>query len=122
MRWMAVIVGLVLAACGGAMDSGDAGTEEAAMEMQAADPAVRDASTFLDQPGVSLTWEPSRADIAASGDLGWTTGRYVLESPEADGEVVRGQGVYVSLWRRQDDGSWKGVMDLGNPAETSAEG
>lgn len=74
----------------------------------------------LDEPGVSLRWEPLRADIAASGDLGWTTGTYVSESPGPDGEVRTGQGRYVSIWRRQPDGSWKVVMDLGNP--TAAPG
>ena len=69
----------------------------------------------LDQPGVPLSWEPPRADIAASGDLGWTTGTYVSEGPGPDGEVVRGDGWYVSIWRLQSDGSWKVVMDLGNP-------
>ncbi|HSM61388.1 MAG TPA: DUF4440 domain-containing protein, partial [Longimicrobiales bacterium] len=74
----------------------------------------------LDEPGVSLRWEPLRADIAASGDLGWTTGTFVSEGPGPDGEVRTGQGRYVSVWRRQADGSWKVVMDLGNP--TAAPG
>jgi ketosteroid isomerase-like protein len=70
----------------------------------------------LDDPEVHLRWEPLRADIADSGDLGWTTGTYVSESPGEDGEVVRGEGRYVTIWRRAEDGSWKVVMDLGNPA------
>jgi len=69
----------------------------------------------LDDPSVSLRWEPDRADIAASGDLGWTTGHYVSESPGADGTPQRSEGLYVTIWRRQADGTWKIVMDLGNP-------
>jgi ketosteroid isomerase-like protein len=69
----------------------------------------------LDDPSVSLAWEPDRADIAASGDLGWTTGHYVSESPGPDGSQQRSEGLYVSIWRRQPDGAWKVVMDLGNP-------
>ncbi len=76
--------------------------------------AIREAVEYLDEPGVSLAWEPDRADIAASGDLGWTTGRYTVVSPSAEGTRTSG-GVYVSIWRRQPDGSWKVVMDLGNP-------
>ena len=30
-------------------------------------------------------------------------------------EQVARQGIYVSIWRRQADGSWKVEMDLGNP-------
>jgi hypothetical protein len=69
----------------------------------------------LDDPSVSLSWEPLRADIAASGDLGWTTGTYVSEGTAPDGSVSRSEGRYVSIWRLQGDGSWKVVMDLGNP-------
>ncbi|MDH5590020.1 MAG: DUF4440 domain-containing protein [Gemmatimonadota bacterium] len=77
--------------------------------------AIREIMAGLDDPTVSLTWEPLRADIAASGDLGWTTGAYRSERVGADGEVTVAQGRYVTIWRRQPDGSWKVVMDLGNP-------
>jgi len=81
--------------------------------------AVRAAMAGLDAPGVSLRWEPDRADIAASGDLGWTTGHFVSEGPGPDGATVRAEGVYVTIWRLQPDGSWKVVMDLGNPVSGS---
>ncbi len=80
-------------------------------------PAIAEAVSFLDQPGVRLSWEPTRADMAASDDLGWTTGRWTFEAPDDSLGVRRNQGVYVSIWRRQADGSWKVVMDLGNPTE-----
>jgi len=62
----------------------------------------------------NLTWEPEYADVAASGDLGFTWGRYVQEREGEDGEPVLSYGKYVSIWRRQDDGSWKFVLDTGN--------
>lgn len=76
---------------------------------------IRTFMAVLDDPDVSLRWQPDRADIAASGDLGWTTGHYVSESGAVDGVPQRSEGLYVSIWRRQADGSWKVVMDLGNP-------
>lgn len=82
--------------------------------------AIRELMAGLDEPGASLHWTPDRADIAASGDLGWTTGHYVSESTAADGTPQRAEGLYVSIWRRQADGSWKVVMDLGNPVDTPA--
>lgn len=83
---------------------------------------IRAAVGSLDRAGVSLRWEPLRADIAESGDLGWTTGTYVSEAPGADGGVVRAEGRYVSIWRIQADGAWRVVMDLGTPTETPTEG
>jgi ketosteroid isomerase-like protein len=77
--------------------------------------AIRSAVTYLDDAGTSLRWAPARADIAASGELGWTTGSYLVASTAEDGSVTRGEGRYVSIWRRQPDGAWKVVMDLGNP-------
>jgi ketosteroid isomerase-like protein len=77
--------------------------------------AVRELMAGLDDPSTSLTWQPLRAVLAASGDLGWTTGQYVSEATLPDGTVRRAQGRYVTIWRRQADGTWKVVMDLGNP-------
>ncbi|MEN8376900.1 MAG: nuclear transport factor 2 family protein, partial [Gemmatimonadota bacterium] len=78
--------------------------------------AIREFMAGLDEPGVSLTWEPLRADIAASGELGWTTGTYVSRSgPEEEGSATV-EGRYVSIWRLHE-GTWKVVMDLGNPGE-----
>ena len=82
---------------------------------------IREFMAALDDPGVSLQWEPDRADIARSGDLGWTTGHYVSASVAADGTPRRAEGIYVSIWRRQADGGWKVVMDLGNPTDPAEE-
>jgi len=70
----------------------------------------------LDDPAVTLTWEPIRAQGSADGTLGYTVGRY--ESTvrlAADTTVSR--GLYVTIWRRQPDGSLRVAMDLGNPTE-----
>jgi ketosteroid isomerase-like protein len=61
--------------------------------------------------GFTLTWDPYRAEIAAAGDMGYTVGRWTSEQPDG----VTTHGVYVSIWRRQPDGTWKVTMDLGNP-------
>jgi ketosteroid isomerase-like protein len=80
--------------------------------------AIRSLMAGLDDPNFHLSWTPLRADIAAGGDLGWTTGSYVSEGIGPDGEPRRAQGRYVTIWRKQADGSWKVVMDLGNPTQT----
>jgi ketosteroid isomerase-like protein len=79
--------------------------------------AIQAAVAALDNPAVSLTWEPTRAEISAGGDLGWTTGTYVSRATAPDGSETESTGWYVSIWRLQGDGSWKVVMDLGNPRE-----
>lgn len=62
----------------------------------------------------SITWDPNYAEVAASGDLGYTVGRYERRS-RAEGETVVNSGTYLTVWRRQEDGSWKVKADIGNP-------
>lgn len=57
-----------------------------------------------------LTWEPLSGYISAGGDLGYTYGIYTSRL-KATGEVSK--GTYVSIWKKQTDGSWKFVLDTG---------
>ena len=61
--------------------------------------------------GYMLIWEPHFADIAASGDLGYTYGIYELR-PRSKDTVIYGS--YTSIWKKQKDGKWKFVLDTGN--------
>ncbi len=65
------------------------------------------------QPGFSLEWTPLKAELAASGDLGYTYGTYVRKRI-ANGEPVTETGKYVTIWRKQKDGSWKVILDMGD--------
>lgn len=59
-----------------------------------------------------LSWKPSFADIAASGELGYTTGPYELRKEKAS-DPVAGRGHFISVWCVQKDGTWKVVFDGG---------
>ena len=69
---------------------------------------------FLDDKNNRLTWTPVGADISASGDLGYTYGTYEFTSKDKDGKTVADHGKYTSIWKKQPDGSWKVVLDMGN--------
>jgi ketosteroid isomerase-like protein len=69
---------------------------------------------FLDNKDNQLTWTPVYADISASGDLGYTYGTFEFRSKDKDGKPTIGHGKYTSIWKRQKDGSWKVVLDMGN--------
>ncbi len=58
----------------------------------------------------TMTWEPKGGDIASSGDMGFTYGVYKVAT--ADTTLM---GTYLNVWRRQQDGKWKFVIDTGNP-------
>jgi ketosteroid isomerase-like protein len=61
----------------------------------------------------SLRWQPVSASIMIPGSLGYTTGHYQNRTRGADGEVLETRGSYVSVWKKQEDGSWKVVFDTG---------
>ncbi len=65
-------------------------------------------------PGYSLTWEPDSAEVADSGDLGFTVGQYVSTSRDGDGNPVVSKGKYVTIWKKQADGQWRAILDIGN--------
>jgi ketosteroid isomerase-like protein len=67
----------------------------------------------------SLTWDPIYADVAASGDLGYTVGRYTMSIGSGDAAITE-EGAYLTVWRRQENGRWKVEADIGNPAPTDA--
>lgn len=59
-----------------------------------------------------LTWNPIFADISKAGDLGYTTGPFEYNKNDSDSSKVY-YGHYVSIWRKQGDGNWKVVLDVG---------
>ncbi|HET8550127.1 MAG TPA: nuclear transport factor 2 family protein [Bryobacteraceae bacterium] len=58
-----------------------------------------------DKPN-SLRWKPLGGVISASGDLGFTWGTW-----ENNGRT----GKYLTNWKKQKDGKWKVIADIGNP-------
>ena len=76
-------------------------------------PAKDQIRTNPDPPkDFQLLWEPRFGDIAASGELGWLTGPSTSINPARNNGAPR-HGNYASVWKRQADGSFKVVMDVG---------
>lgn len=61
--------------------------------------------------GFVMKWQPHHAVVSESADLGYTYGVWAITPSEVDTVLY---GTYVSIWRRQQDGSWKFVLDSGN--------
>jgi len=58
-----------------------------------------------------LTWSPEVAEVSASGELGYTSGPYEVRPNR--GTEPTGFGHYVSIWKKQADGTWKVLLDIG---------
>ena len=61
-------------------------------------------------PPIKLVWWPSHAEIARSGDMGWTTGPWERRAQGSD-EVAHGH--FLTVWKKQADGKWRWVIDTG---------
>jgi ketosteroid isomerase-like protein len=61
-----------------------------------------------------LTWSPVHVDVSESGDLGYTFGNYEFRSVGKDGKPAIEHGKYTTIWKKQKDGHWKVVLDMGN--------
>jgi len=66
----------------------------------------------------TLSWEPVFADVSQAGDLGFTTGPYVVTDNAK--KNPSGYGYYFSIWQKQHDGSWKVLLDYGTAAPAPA--
>jgi ketosteroid isomerase-like protein len=72
--------------------------------------AIRKTFTEMSKaPGFALSWTATKADVAASGDMGNTAGTYEMTM----GGVTE-KGKYVTAWKKQADGAWKVTDDIFN--------
>jgi hypothetical protein len=63
-------------------------------------------------PPIVLEWRPQYVEVAASGELGLSTGPSKVTS-RANPEAAPSYGQFVSIWRRAPGGPWKVEVDLG---------
>lgn len=54
----------------------------------------------------NLSWTPTTARASRSGDLGFTSGSYMVDGAK------KSYGHYLSVWR-VNDGNWEVILDLG---------
>jgi ketosteroid isomerase-like protein len=59
-------------------------------------------------PGFALSWTPTGSNVAASGDIGYTSGSYEMS---AGGATEKGK--YVTVWKKEGD-AWKVTQDIFN--------
>jgi len=90
--------------------------------------AVKGKQWFAEHPAPQsdkrplLSWYPAVAGMARAGDLGYTTGPWEFKPDIHDDKSVA-WGHFLTVWKRQPDGSWKFAIDLGisNPQPAQVE-
>lgn len=59
-----------------------------------------------------LSWQPIFAAVSRAGDLGYTTGPWQFKNDIKDAKPAA-FGNFMTVWKKQADGSWKFALDLG---------
>lgn len=71
--------------------------------------SIRDLFAKANEKGVHFSWKPLHADIARSGELGYTYGIFTIKT-----DSISQQGTYVSIWKKDENNVWKYILDSGN--------
>ncbi len=69
------------------------------------------AAHYKNQTSKGLSWEPDFVEVSKSGDLGYTYGRYRFLSVDSLGQTHAQTGIFHTVWKRQEVGTWRFVWD-----------
>jgi len=65
-------------------------------------------------PGFSLSFQTTKVEVSRSGDLAYSYGTNRVTMNDSKGKPVIDKGKYVAVYRKQPDGAWKVLADIGN--------
>ena len=69
-----------------------------------------DAST---DPNFEVHFASDKIDVAGSGDLAYARGKFTEKyTDQKTGKVMTDSGSYITVYKKQKDGSWKAVEDF----------
>ena len=60
---------------------------------------------------VELSWTPDFIDVSDDGTMAYTYGKYVWKEQMGVDTYQINEGVFHTVWKKQNDGSWKYVWD-----------
>jgi ketosteroid isomerase-like protein len=64
-----------------------------------------------DMKNVQLNWTPDFIDLSDDGTMAYTYGKYKMNVQNADSSITEFKGVFHTVWKKQNDNSWKFVWD-----------
>lgn len=70
-------------------------------------------ATASTDPAFEVHFSSDKIDVAKSGDLAYARGKFSEKyTDKTSGKVMSDSGSYITVYRKQDDGSWKAVEDF----------
>ena len=71
-------------------------------------------SAYFATPGFAISWQPTKVEASRGSDLGYSMVTYELTTHDPTGKLITDRGKYVTMWKKQVDGTWKVVADIFN--------
>jgi ketosteroid isomerase-like protein len=72
-------------------------------------------ATMMADPNFALSFQGTQADASRGGDMVYTVGTFSLtKSDPKNKKPVTDQGKYMTVYKKQADGTWKAVADMIN--------
>ncbi len=69
---------------------------------------------ILSIPDLQSQTARTKTEVSSSGDMAYTMGTYLSTMLGEDGNPATEPGKWLSVWKRQADGSWRIVVDTYN--------
>ena len=70
---------------------------------------------MMADPNFAMSFQPTQAEASKGGDIVYTVGTYAITmSDPKDKKPVTDKGKYLTVYKKQADGSWKAVADMFN--------
>ena len=83
--------------------------------------AIRQMVTSMQAiPGFHISWTPDSAVVSPSGDFGYTWGTNQITVPDLTGTTHTTSGRYLTVWRKEANGSWRCSVDIFNEGPAAA--
>ena len=70
-------------------------------------------SQMFETPGFALSWDISKLEVSRAGDLAYAYGTYEQTVNDPEGNPITERGKWVGVYKKQADGQWKMVADIG---------
>lgn len=65
-------------------------------------------------PGFEVNWEPEEVYVSKSGDLAYIIEQNYFAMNDSLGNQQKTYNKVVTIWKKQEDGTWKNVVDIWN--------
>jgi len=72
------------------------------------------ASEVMANPGFAGSWQASKVEASRAGDLAYVVGTGQITVNDPKGKPVTDRLKYLTVWKKQRDGTWKALVDTAN--------